>query len=172
MYQMPQPEGGFPPQPPYGGYQMPQGGYQMPQPGGFNNTYNTYNNYNGADDESEYEYITDDDGDYIEDEDGTILTTEEAQNRGLIEPATGERGIGKKLLIGGAVVWLLRKQLKKKKKVKKQKTSQINYSNQPNPNIYGQNIYQQTPLPPQNIYGNPQNQMKYNNRGPGGFGGW
>jgi len=173
MYQMPQP-GGFQPQgygyPPQGGYPPP------PPPGGFNNGYNGYNNYNGYngynnfnnnDDESEYEYITDDEGDFVEDENGTILSMEEAQNRGLVAPAPecGERGIGKKILIGGAVlggVWMLRKQLKKKKRVKKQKNNnknqtfypqqqyQTSYSNKPQQqqyqtpqNIYGQNIYGQ-----------------------------
>jgi hypothetical protein len=95
----------------------------MPPPGSFN-PYGNFGNTTSNDDD-EYEYITDDDGDYIEDEDGTILTIDEAQNRGLVAPAgEGERGIGKKPLIGGAVLgglFILRKQLKKKKKVKKQK---------------------------------------------------
>ncbi|OUM61834.1 hypothetical protein PIROE2DRAFT_12089 [Piromyces sp. E2] len=169
MYQMPQPGGGYPQQgypqqgyPPPGGFQMPQPGGGYPPPPGYP-PQGGYNNYtNQQDDESEYEYITDEDGDYIEDENGNIFTTEEAQNRGLVEPATGERGIGKKILIGGAVlggIHMLRKHLKKKKKVKKQKNNQSQYSNQPNPNIYGQTVYAQNP--PQNIYGAPQ-QMNYN----------
>ncbi|KAL6611675.1 hypothetical protein U3516DRAFT_902904, partial [Neocallimastix sp. 'constans'] len=134
MYQIPQPGGAYP----------PPGG--IPPPGAFaNGGFNPYGNATAAgDDESEYEYVTDDDGDYIEDEDGTILSIDEAQNRGLVSPAgEGERGIGKKLLIGGAVLgglWILNKQLKKKKKVKKQKPAN-NYYNQ---------------APPQNIYGQPQ----------------
>ncbi|ORY20115.1 hypothetical protein LY90DRAFT_708034 [Neocallimastix californiae] len=144
MYQIPQPGGAYP----------PPGG--IPPPGAFaNGGFNPYgkfgNNATAAgDDESEYEYVTDDDGDYIEDEDGTILSIDEAQNRGLVSPAgEGERGIGKKLLIGGAVLgglWILNKQLKKKKKVKKQKPANNYYNQAPPQNIYGQ---------PQQSYGRP-----------------
>ncbi len=156
---MPQP-GGFQPQ----GYGYPPQGYPPPPPGGFNNG---YNGYNDADDESEYEYITDDEGDFVEDEDGTILSMEEAQTRGLLAPAPecGERGIGKKLLIGGAVlggVWMLRKQLKKKKKLKKQKQKN-------NMNPYGQ---QQKRDVPQINYGAPAYGAPAPNYGapPAGYG--
>ena len=128
------PAGGFPP--PQGGGFPPQGGY--PLQGGYPQGFNSYGAPN---DDDEYEYITDDDGDYIEDQDGTILTIQEAQNRGIVEPAgEGERGIGKKLLIGGAVLgglWVLKKQVKKKKKVKKQKQQQQQYQI-PQQNLYGQ----------------------------------
>ncbi|KAL6596490.1 hypothetical protein LY90DRAFT_704795 [Neocallimastix californiae] len=186
MYQMPYGNGGggYPPYqqggggypPPGGGYPPPQGGYPppggmpppgMPPPGAFaNGGFNPYGNTTGNDDD-EYEYITDDDGDYIEDEDGTILTISEAQNRGLVAPAPsgGERGIGKKLLIGGAVLggfWILRKQLKKKKKVKKFKNS-IATAPAYNPNIYGQPANPGYGAPPQG-YGAPP--------GYGGYGGY
>jgi len=132
---MPQPVSDYSPQ-----------GYTMPQPvGGGRRGYNSYaiNNHvnynysvdNDNDNESEYEYITDEEGDFVEDENGTLYTIEEAQNRGLIDSAsTGERGIGRKLLIGGAILggtWILRKQLKKKKRVKKQNyhQTQSQYTN-------------------------------------------
>jgi len=126
MYRMPQP---------VGDYISPQG-YAMPQPVGGYSPYTINNAINNPvsdheddiDNESEYEYITDDEGDYVEDENGTLYTIEEAQSRGLMDSTpTGERGIGRKLLIGGAILggtWMLRKQLKKKKRVKKQKYSQ------------------------------------------------
>ncbi|ORY36582.1 hypothetical protein LY90DRAFT_704791 [Neocallimastix californiae] len=166
MYQIPYGGGGCPPyqqQPFQQGYS--QGGYPPLPPGAFANggfnPYGNFNSTNNGDDESEYEYITDDDGDYIEDEDGTILTMDEAQNRGLVgpvQPGEGERGIGKKLLIGGVVLggfWMLRKQLKKKKKVKKPKVNKqtpLNsaYNSPPPQNIYGQ---PQQGYPSQNIYG-------------------
>jgi len=164
---MPQPGGGYPPYQ-QGGY---QGGYQggMPPPGAFaNGGFNPYGKFgNGniqSESDDEYEYVTDDEGDYIEDENGNILTIEEAQSRGLVEPAgDGERGIGKKLLIGGAVLgglWVLRRQLKKKKKVKKQKPAAASYNQPPPQNIYGptqQGMYGQS------LYGNQ--------RSPGSFGG-
>ena len=167
MYQMPQPGGGFQPYQ-QGGYQE---GYQvgMPPPGAFaNGGFNPYGKFgNGniqSENDDEYEYVTDDEGDYIEDENGNILTIEEAQSRGLVEPAgDGERGIGKKLLIGGAVLgglWVLRRQLKKKKKVKKQKPAAASYNQPPPQNIYGptqQGMYGQS------LYGNQ--------RSPGSFGG-
>jgi len=161
MYNMPYGGGGYPPYqqggyPPQGGFPPPGG---MPPPGGIpppgafaNGGFNPYGNASAANanDDDEYEYITDDDGDYIEDEDGTILTIDEAQSRGLVAPAgEGERGIGKKLLIGGAVLgglWILNKQLKKKKKVKKQKPANNYYNQAPPQNIYGQ---------PQQSYGRP-----------------
>eukprot|EP00833_Pecoramyces_ruminatium_P011380 jgi/Orpsp1_1/1185412/evm.model.c7180000093636.1 len=180
MYQMPY-GGGYPPYqqgefPPQGGFPPYQQGSYPPPPNSFNGGY-------GNDDDSEYEYITDDDGDYIEDEDGTILTIGEAQTRGLIAPAQpgeGERGIGKKLLIGGAVlggVWMLRKQVKKKKKVKKQKnknnqkpTSYNNNTSYMQQNLYGQPQQSYGRPPPtmygQNIYGGSQKRDV-----PGGFGG-
>jgi hypothetical protein len=118
---MPQPVGGFSPNQNI----IQDQGYKMPQHFGRCDSYNTNfsNNYTDDDVESEYEYITDDEGDFVEDENGAIYTLEEAQKRGLLEPATGERGIGKKLLLGTVLLggtWMLRKQIKKKKRVKKQ----------------------------------------------------
>lgn len=125
MYQIPYGGGGCPPyqqQPFQQGYS--QGGYPPLPPGAFANggfnPYGNFNSTNNGDDESEYEYITDDEGDYIEDENGNIYTMQEAQNRGLIEavpPAEGERGIGGTLF--KTVFKLLFANLKKKKKVKK-----------------------------------------------------
>ncbi|KAG4083249.1 hypothetical protein H8356DRAFT_1437103 [Neocallimastix lanati (nom. inval.)] len=171
MYQMPRP-GGFP----GGGYPPPggPGGFGAPGfpppggPGGYGAP-GGYNNFENNDDDSEYEYITDDDGDYIEDEDGTILTPQQAQERGLLAPADGERGIGKKLLIGGAIlggVWMLRKQLKKKKKVKKQKQNQY-------PGQYGTG-YKRNGPPGGPGFGGPQGGFGGPPGGygrPGGFGG-
>ncbi|OUM70690.1 hypothetical protein PIROE2DRAFT_1241 [Piromyces sp. E2] len=145
MYRMPQPVGGFSPNQDYTQDQV----YQMPQPmGGFNLYNNTKSNecnrnYTDDDIESEYEYITDDEGDFVEDENGAIYTLEEAQIRGLIEPATGERGIGKKLLIGTVLLggtWMLKKQIKKKKRVKKQNSNNQNHQNN-NYNNYNNNSY-------------------------------
>ena len=91
---------------------------------------------------------------------------EEAQNRGLVGPAPecGERGIGKKLLIGGAVLggaWMLRKQLKKKKRVKKQKNNKNPYPGQQPPNGLKRDVPQAAfgapayGAPAPNLYGAP-----------------
>lgn len=116
------------PRPGFGGPGFGGPGYGGPQYGGpqqqqFNNNQN---------DDDEYEYITDDDGDYLEDEDGNILTPQEAENRGLVTRSDGttDRGIGKNLLIGGAILgglWIMNKQLKKKRRVKKANPENVPY---------------------------------------------
>jgi len=104
------------------GFGGPQGGFQQQQQ--FNNS--------AANDDDEWEYVTDDDGDYLEDENGNILTPQEAEQRGLCTRSDGtvDRGIGKNLLIGGAILgglWILNKQLKKKKRVKKANPDNVPY---------------------------------------------
>jgi len=110
---------------PQGGYGGPQGGYGGPQ-GGYQQQ--QYNN----DDDGEWEYVTDDEGDFLEDENGNIMTPQEAENRGLVRKSDGttDRGIGKNLLIGGAILgglWIMNKQLKKKKRVKKINPDNVPY---------------------------------------------
>jgi len=143
---MPQPVGGYSPNQSF----IQNQGIKMPQPyGGFNlygnnnytNNYNYNNNNNNNNinnnNNNEYEYITDEEGDFVEDENGTIYTLEEAQKRGLIGPSNGERGIGKKILLGTVLLGginIIRKKIKKKKRVKKQnynyQTPQnVNYNN-------------------------------------------
>ncbi|KAG4084821.1 hypothetical protein H8356DRAFT_1062792 [Neocallimastix lanati (nom. inval.)] len=85
-------------------------------------------------DNDEWEYVTDDEGDFIEDENGNILTPQEAEQRGLVTRAnddgTTDRGLGKNILIGGAILgglYILNKQLKKKKRVKKANPDNVPY---------------------------------------------
>jgi len=105
---------------PHGGFGGPQGGFPQQQ------------QYNNTDDDGEWEYVTDDEGDYIEDENGNIMTPQEAEQRGLVTKSDGttDRGIGKNLLIGGAILgglWIMNKQLKKKKRVKKINPDNVPY---------------------------------------------
>jgi Protein of unknown function (DUF3421). len=105
---------------PHGGFGGPQGGFPQQQ------------QYNNTDDDGEWEYVTDDEGDYIEDENGNIMTPQEAEQRGLCTRSDGtvDRGIGKNLLIGGAILgglWILNKQLKKKRRVKKANPDNVPY---------------------------------------------
>jgi len=60
------------------------------------------------------------------------MTPQEAEQRGLVTKSDGttDRGIGKNLLIGGAVLgglWIMNKQLKKKKRVKKANPDNVPY---------------------------------------------
>jgi len=108
---------------PQGGYGGPQGGYGGPQGGYQQQQY---------DDDDEWEYVTDDEGDFLEDENGNIMTPQEAEQRGLVTKSDGttDRGIGKNLLIGGAILgglWIMNKQLKKKKRVKKINPDNVPY---------------------------------------------
>jgi len=105
---------------PQQGFGGPQGGFQQQQ------------QFNNSNDDDEWEYVTDDEGDYIEDENGNIMTPQEAEQRGLCTRSDGtvDRGIGKNLLIGGAILgglWILNKQLKKKKRVKKANPDNVPY---------------------------------------------
>jgi len=88
--------------------------------------------FNNQNDDDEWEYVTDDEGDFIEDENGNIMTPQEAEQRGLVTRSDGttDRGLGKNLLIGGAVLgglWIMNKQLKKKKRVKKANPDNVPY---------------------------------------------
>lgn len=118
---------------PQGGFGGPQGGYGGPQ-GGFGGPQGQYQQqqYNNNDDDGEWEYVTDDEGDFLEDENGNIMTPQEAEQRGLVHKSDGttDRGIGKNLLIGGAILgglWIMNKQLKKKKRVKKINPDNVPY---------------------------------------------
>ncbi|ORX86233.1 hypothetical protein BCR32DRAFT_58430 [Anaeromyces robustus] len=111
------------PRPGFGG-PGPRPGFGGPGPQGFQQPQ--------ANDDDEYEYVTDDEGDFLEDENGNILTPQEAEQRGLVTKSDGtvDRGIGKNLLIGGAVLgglWIMNKQLKKKKRVKKANPDNVPY---------------------------------------------
>jgi len=60
------------------------------------------------------------------------MTPQEAEQRGLVTKSDGttDRGIGKNLLIGGAILgglWIMNKQLKKKKRVKKINPDNVPY---------------------------------------------
>jgi hypothetical protein len=124
------------PRPGFGGPGGP-GGFGGPRPGfggpGFGGPQQHQQfNSNQYDDDDEYEYVTDDEGDFLEDENGNILTPQEAESRGLVTRSDGttDRGIGKNLLIGGAILgglWIMNKQLKKKKRVKKANPDNVPY---------------------------------------------
>jgi hypothetical protein len=116
------------------GFGGPRPGFGGPRPGfggpGFGGQQQQFNNNQNDDDE--WEYVTDDEGDFIEDENGNILTPQEAEQRGLVTRSDGttDRGLGKNLLIGGAILgglWVMNKQLKKKKRVKKANPDNVPY---------------------------------------------
>jgi len=147
MYQMPQPVGGYQP------YNYSQVTYLQPV------HYEYYNLSNDEEEESEYEYITDDEGDYVEDKNGNIIPIEEAQKRGLVKPYKGVRGIRRKLLYGGGAIIggaiLLKKHLKRKRRVKKPKSRSQSSNNLSPQNIYGKPLYDYGEVPSY-MLGQPQ----------------